>query len=356
MLSEWRSFLTEEGAHWSTDRLLDFGDAKDEARTALHGNVLADLSHFALISVTGQDAQRLLQGQLTNDIKTVSEKRAQLSAWCDAKGRILVNFLVFACSQGYCLQLPGSLLTATLNRLQLYLLRSQAHVQDAGSRLVRIGVSGPEISARLEDLLGMIPKEIDAVACPADLTIIRLRGPKPRFEVMGSTTKVKALWRALGVGGSVRPVGARAWSLLDVLAGVPMILPETAGAFVPQMVNLDVLSGVSFNKGCYTGQEIIARTQYLGKIRRRMVLAHAKTEQWPHPGMPVVVRDGAGQRGVGSVVNAEAHPDGGWKLLVVLATADRQHNVIHLGNTDGAVLRLESLPYGVSDGTRNQVQ
>lgn len=346
MSSEWRSFLTQEGAHWSTDQVLDFGDANDEARTAVDGNVIADLSHFALISVAGRDAQRLLQGQLTNDIRAVSDKRAQLSAWCDAKGRILVNFLVFACPQGYCLQLPGSLLATTLNRLQLYLLRAQAHVTDAGNQLVRIGLSGPEVSARLEGAVGVIPHEADDVVCPAELTIIRLRGSRPRFEVVGATTSVKELWRALG--GSVRPVGGRAWSLLDILAGVPVILPETAGEFVPQMVNLDALSGVSFSKGCYTGQEIIARTQYLGKIKRRMVLAHAETEQRPEPGMPVVVSDGGAQRGVGSVVNAEAHPDGGWKLLVVLSTADA-NKAIHLPHADGAILRLEPLPYGVGD-------
>jgi folate-binding protein YgfZ len=220
-------------------------DASAEALAALSGNAIFDLRHFALISVHGDDAEDFLQGQLTNDVGEVTATRAQLSAWCSPKGRVLTCFLVFRHDGRLLLQLPDTLLEQTLKRLRMYVLRAKAILESADDSLARFGLVGEDAASCLRDLLGDLPEHADDVRRFEHVTIIRLRGGRPRYEIVGA-------------------------QLLDIEAGIANIGPDTSDSFVPQMINLDRIGGVSFTKGCYVGQEIVARTQHLGRIKRRM--------------------------------------------------------------------------------------
>ena len=176
------------------------------------------------------------------------------------------------------------------------------------------------------------------------VTILRLPGPTPRFQLHGPAPALSALWNALVP--SVTPIGAESWRLLDILAGTPAVYPETVDAFVPQMLNLQLLDGIGFQKGCYTGQEIVARTHYLGKIKRRMYLARVDSPTTPGPGNPLLSPQTDASQSAGQLVDACRHPDGGYAVLAVALIDCAEHRTLHLGKVNGPLLRLEPLPYG----------
>nr|MBS0020935.1 folate-binding protein YgfZ [Gammaproteobacteria bacterium] len=345
MDADWQSFLIGAGAVFTGARLSHFRDLHEESEAAIAGDVLVDLSHLGLITVGGKDATTFLQGQLTNDIREVSETRAQLSACCSLKGRMLANFLIFSSSDRYFLQLPQELLESILKRLRMFVLRSQVALTDASDTLVRIGLSGWKAHAKLQQTLGALPSTEHDVVQPAPLTVIRMRGERPRYEILGPAATMRRLWTALAE--VTCPVGPGAWSLLDIHYGIPALSHETTDAFVPQMINWELLSGVSFTKGCYTGQEIVARTQYLGKIKRRLYRARVHATAAVRPGMALVVMDEQGARSVGQVVNAELQPGDQWDLLAVISTQEAERATIHLHDPQGPALQIASLPYAL---------
>jgi folate-binding protein YgfZ len=169
----------------------------------------------------------------------------------------------------------------------------------------------------------------------------------PRFEIHGELEPVIGLWRRLA--RQANPVGADCWSWLDIQAGVPEVLPETVEAFVPQMVNLEALDGISYKKGCYPGQEVVARMHYLGKLKRRMYRAHASTETVPAPGDNLYSPTETDQS-VGKVVEAQPNPNGGVDLLAVIQIATADAGDVRLAaNDDGARLEFQDLPYTVTN-------
>lgn len=338
---------------WSTDlasaHLMDdgarvghFGDPRAEARVALDGDAVFDLRHLALIAVEGDDAEEFLQGQLTNDIRLVSDSRAQVSAWCTPKGRVITCLLVFRHHRRLLLQLPRTLAANTMGRLRLFVLRARVTLEDVSDETRRIGVVGRRAESRLARALGELPDDIDAVRNPGDVTIIRLRGHRPRYEVIGPWSAVAPLWDACRADAV--PAGADAWELLDIEAGVANIGPDTSDAFVPQMLNLDRIDGVSFTKGCYVGQEIVARTQHLGRIKRRMYRAHRRGGAHVGPGDTLEAGTLRAQ-----VVDAKAMDDGLALLAVVPIEEAQAHIGTGLALDDGSLLTVEAPPYPLAD-------
>jgi hypothetical protein len=258
---------------------------------------------------------------------------------------MLALMRLFKHNQGYALELPEELVSDLLAGLGKYVLRSKVSLADGGDALVRMGYSGPAAAQRLVALIGDIPKDNDEVTRPAGLTVIRLPGLHPRFEIVGDLESSQRLWASLLAHAA--PVGPHAWGLLDILAGIPSVRRGTVEAFVPQMVNLPALKGVSFVKGCYTGQEVVARTEYLGKLKRRMYLAHlpSETSPPPLPGDPLYARAYEQGQGTGKVVDAQASPDGGYDLLVVVQVAAHDSGLVHLGSEEGPSLEFRPLPY-----------
>ncbi|NIR32101.1 MAG: folate-binding protein YgfZ [Gammaproteobacteria bacterium] len=339
---QWQQFLSGAGARFDGAGA-SFGDRLAAVRLALEGDVLVDLSHEGLIAVRGADAPGFLQNLLTTDIPRVSEHRSQLSAWCTPKGRVLALFRVIYRDDAFYLQLPGDLLERTLSRLRMYVLRAKVGLEDASDELVRIGLSGSTVAAGLRRALGACPERVDDVMQSGSLTLVRLPGPRPRLHALGPPEAVQPLWRALARDAC--PAGPEAWALLDILAGVPTVTHGTADAFLPQMLNLQALGGVSFTKGCYPGQEIVARTHHLGTLKRRLYLARAETDVAPEPGDPVYARGAEGT--AGTVVNAQRHASGGVVLLVVVQISAAETEELRLADASGPLLRLQPLPYEV---------
>lgn len=339
---EWRAVLERSGAIFADDRLLHFGSPAQELKAAAHGDVLLDLSHLSLLRAQGEDALSFLQGQTSNDIRQVSETRSQLSAYCNPKGRMLAIFRIFKFGDAYCLQLPAALAEATLKRLRMFVLRAKVKIDLADAELLRIGLSGPNAQSLVGELLGDAPVAPDDCLAVSGVMCLRLPGPHARFEMVAAPEQITRLWQALVT--RVQLAGPSVWSWLDIQAGIPTVLPGTTEEFVPQMANLELVGGVSFTKGCYPGQEIVARMHYLGRLKQRMFRAHVEANEQPLPGTPVFAPDLPGQS-TGSVVDAQASPQGGYDLLAVVHLTSHDSGELHLAASNGPRLIPQSLPY-----------
>ena len=315
MITDWKDFLLDAGAEFNDAGVVHYGNLRHELSVAITGNVFADLSHYGLISVHGDDAETFLQGQLTNDVRNVTERHSQYSGICNPKGRLLASFRVFRQGDSYYLCVPMNMIEPVISRLRMFVLRSKVTLEDASDTFVHLGVSGSEAEEELRKFAGSLPDNTNEATRDKDQAILRVPGIHPSYEIFTTIENAKQLWNKLNVQSA--PIGSVAWQFLDIQAGIPIIYPETREAFVPQMVNFQLIDGVSFTKGCYTGQEIVARMQYLGKLKRRMYRARVDTSSEPRAGDEVYAGDEESQS-VGKLVSAAPHPDGGYSLLVVL--------------------------------------
>lgn len=347
MKPEWREFLVHKGAEFDDHRVTSFGNPEREVRVVKTGNIFADLSHFGLISIHGEDALKFLQGQFTNDIREVTEQQSQLNAYCNPKGRILANFLILRRADSYYLRIARDAVENTIKRLRMFVLNARVSLEDASESFVHLGCSGPNVSEALASGMENLPLQPWQVRHNDTITLIRLPGPQPRYEILGELDACKKIWTQLDVHSA--PVGEPAWSLLDIEAGIPVIGNELAEAFVPQMVNMQLINGVSFKKGCYTGQEVVARMQYLGKLKRRMYHAHIDCDTPPRPGDNLFAPDSTSSQGTGKIVNAQISPDGGYEVLAVVEISSHDKGKVHLGSNKGPQLEFIDLPYDFSD-------
>lgn len=342
MIDSWKSFLETQGACLENSTVLHYGDAAAERAAALSGTILADLSQLGVIAFAGEETTSFLQGQLTNDVRTLHADGAQWNGYCSPKGRLLGNFLMWRDGEDYCLQLSGDILSSVLKRLSMFILRAKAKGRDASDERVRLVVAGPAAQAAVAAAMGAMPDAPMRTATSDSGTVVRVGADK--FVLAVLPDRAAAVWQTLRA--SATPVGAPVWDWLRLSAGIPMIVASTQEQFVPQMVNYETLGGVSFQKGCYPGQEIVARSQYLGKLKRRMFLAHVDASAVP--GDPLYSAD-LGEQASGTVVNAAPAPGGGYDLLAVAQVDSARGQTLHLGKPDGAALALKPLPYAVPE-------
>jgi folate-binding protein YgfZ len=223
----------------------------------------------------------------------------------------------------------------------MYVLRSKVSLSDASSDLMRLGLTGDCASALLQPRFPAIPNTANEVVQHAGFTLIRLPGASPRFELLAPAEDLITFWQA-AAEQAIR-LGDDFWALQEIRAGVPIIYPATSEAFVPQMTNMQLVDGVSFTKGCYTGQEVVARMQYLGKLKRRMYLAHVSSESQPQPGDELYSAGSTSGQGTGKVVDARP-ANGGYDLLAVIEAGVAESHEICLGEK-GPRLELRQLPY-----------
>lgn len=333
-------WLVALGARIGSDGLPDFGDRRAEAAAALSADVIAPLADRGTIRVRGADRDAFLQGQLSSDLRELTPSRGQLASYSTPKGRVLAIFTAIRAGDDIWLETSRSLLAPTLKRLRMFVMRSKVTLDDAGADVISIGVAGPNAD-RVLDAAGLpVPSVLCLCAEVDGIVVMRRRGPQNRYSLHGSAERLAVLWPKLAA--NARPVGTQAWQLTDILAGFPALHPETAEQHVAQMMNLDQLDGISFTKGCYPGQEIVARLHYLGNLKRRMYIARSPAEGIAR-GAAVVLAGGEGQseaQSVGDVLDVAPHPDGGSALLVVLQTSQQEATKLRIGAVDGPELSL----------------
>jgi hypothetical protein len=347
MKHEWKDFLQNAGAEFEDDCVASFGNPERERRIAHTGELFCDLSHYGIIAAYGDDASTFLQAQFTNDINLVDETHSQLSALCSPKGRMLCNFRIFRREQTYYLVLPYELLEAALSRLRMFVLRSKVTLEDASDALMGIGASGDKIIEHLGNIAGKLPEGIDESIEYKDFMIIRVAGVVPRYEIYGLLEAMKKMWQALDVHAT--PVGASVWELLNIQAGIPVITASTIDAYVPQMANMHLINGVSFSKGCYPGQEIVARMHYLGKLKRRMYRIGFTAHDNPESGSALVTETSTESQDIGSILSAQKNPDGNYEALAVIQVNEAENSQLKLGDAQGPDVTVLDLPYAFDD-------
>jgi folate-binding protein YgfZ len=341
MTSGWSDFLSARGATLHEDVVRHFGDPAGELRATAGASVMADLSHLGLLEVTGADAEAFLQGQLSCDVAGLATDRSTFGSYCSAKGRMLASFLLWRETYGFAIALSRTLVGAIEKRLRLFVLRAKVAVADRSSERVLIGAAGDAAETALRSAIGAVPEQAHRVARGDGVTVVRI--PANRFLIAAAPEGAQGLWDA--ISGKLRPVGTPCWEWLDISAGLPLVTAQTQDELVPQMANLELIGGVSFQKGCYPGQEVVARTQYRGKLKRRMFLARVEGSA-PAPGDPLYSED-LGAQASGAIVNAAPAPGGGFDVLAVVPTSSAAGSTVRLGSLDGAPLHFRPLPYAV---------
>ena len=273
---------------------------------------IAKLEQYGLLLVTGADARAFLHAQLTNDIEHLAPGSARYAGWCSAKGRLLASFLVATCAEGFLLQLSRDLVPQVAKRLSMFVLRSKVKISDVTGEWPQYGLWEPSPGG---DLSVRQAKDRIEVGIDAERTLLLTQTPQ----------------------GADTP--AAEWALAEVRAGRPLIVLATQDQFVPQMVNFELSGGVDFKKGCYPGQEIVARAQYRGAVKRRMVRLRGAALQ---PGQEIYSDDAPGQVGgtVGTVVNSA-----GDESLAVLQLAAIEAKAPIRALPQAAALEVLSLPY-----------
>lgn len=325
--------MTPASAHTDVDAL----------RAARDAAVACDLAPLAVLAITGVDAPVFLQGQLSSDVKALSPGACQYTSCNSPKGRMLANFVLWRAADAtdeFRALVPGDIAESLRKRLSMFVLRSKVALADVSAETARFGIGGPGGANAVRQALGVAPTPF-AIASSDGATVLGL--PGPRFVVLVPAAKAAAISPALCVHAVAAPFSV--WQWLTIHAGVPVVTAATQDRFVAQTANWDVLGGISFQKGCYTGQEIIARTQYLGRLKERLFAFHANVE-----GVVAGARlfsAAFGDQPCGTVVNAAVAPEGGQDLLAVLQLAAAGSGEVHLHAPDGPGLSLRALPYSV---------
>ncbi|QDQ27848.1 folate-binding protein YgfZ [Chitinimonas arctica] len=340
----WYDLLGALGAQFDEDGATRFDASGEQAgMVALaQGAALVPLRHFGLIRFSGEETSAFLQGQLSSDIKKLPAAGCQYSSYSTPKGRMLASFLILREGEDLLLMLPRPLLPAIQKRLAMYVMRSKTRPADISDERVLLGLAGPRALELAREVFGELPKEAhQGMPCEGG-HLVRL--PADRLLLNLAAEAAGACWDKLLAAGA-QAAGADAWTLSDIHAGIPWVLPATQEEFVAQMANMELIGAVSFKKGCYPGQEIVARTQYLGKLKRRTFRVRADTAM--HAGDAVYSPEMNGQAS-GQIALAAPSGDGRWEALAVVQLASVAQGV-HLESPNGTRLEFLPLPYPVHE-------
>ena len=294
-------------------------------------NGVTVLPHLGVIAVQGEEAARFLQGQLTQDFALLKPSEARLAAFCTAKGRIQASFIGFQRSNGeFLLVTSRDVLAPTLKRLSMFVMRAKAKLRDASAEFDLYGLAGEPASRMAPG-----PREPWARTDAGNASIVHLY---PAEE------QPRSLWVA--PAGEAAPPGPRMslelWQWSEVRSGVVTITAPIVEAFVPQMINFESIGGVNFKKGCYPGQEVVARSQFRGTLKRRAYLAHSQEPL--HAGQEIFHQAEPDQP-CGLVAQAAPAPAGGWDAIVSIQITAAQSGPLNLAGPHGPAVTVQPAPY-----------
>ena len=300
--------------------------------TSVVPNGVTALSHLGVIRAEGPDAASFLHGQLTQDFVLLDASEARLAALCTAKGRAIASFIgIRPEPERILLVCSRDILAATLKRLSMYLLRAKAKLSDASADFALFGLTGT----------ALVANGVDAGALPGRASAV---GEAQVVSLYPSDGVPRALW--IAPAGSPAPQGAELdpaiWPWSEVRSGIVTLTTPVVEAFVPQMINYESVGGVNFKKGCYPGQEIVARSQFRGTLKRRTYLVQA--DDAVAAGQEVFAANDPAQP-VGTVAQAAPAPGGGWAALISIQIAAIDAGGLHARAIDGPALTVEPLPY-----------
>ena len=321
----------------------DFSGRNSDAR--LEENFLCTADELGLILVNGADAREFLQSQLSNDIGFIDESSSQISSYSTPKGRLLGVFRIVQITNGYILITHRSMVLPLMEVLYKYIVQAQVTLADASDYFARFALQTDRKELIDHPLLPAKPAAVIQNDSVISLQLEPL-GTQRRYLVMClSAEEAIELWEKFAE--SLQVADFASWRLADIKAGLPSIYAETSEQFVLQMANLGALNGVSFKKGCFPGQEIVARMQYLGKLKRQMFLARLETDNLPSPGDDLVVQEKTQADGSGKVIDAEFDPEGICHCLYIAQIERANAGILRLLDQPGINIENVDLPYSL---------
>ena len=355
MNPDWKAFLQDNGAEFvthtnesiETQQLVSFGNPELEMQISAQDVLLANSSERGLIKVNGADAESFLQNQLTNDIRNVNDTTHQESAWCSPKGRIIANFQIFKKADNFYLALSADLIPHVIKKLRMYVMMSKVVIEDVSASMIHFSFGGKQADSLMQNILGVSVSADTETISHGTSTLLRSvisdSDNFSRFDIfIEDLDEAKSIWsQCQQVASAVSGNGMR---YLNILSGKPEITAASSEAWIPQMVNYIHVNGVDFKKGCYPGQEVVARLNYLGKTKRRMYRIEIDTNQQPEVGAEIKSPNDAQ---AGKILNAVFSSDKKINALAVLKIADA-NNSLTLATNDANISLLD-LPYGVDD-------
>ncbi len=289
-----------------------------------------DPEPLSLLRIQGEDAETFLQGQLSNDISKLGPSQAQLHAWCNPKGRALAILRILRTGSGFLALLPDDLVTSFTKRLKMFVMRAKVTIETEPDYRC-LGLVGAADSA-IQDFI------------ESGYGVYRVDGTRPRSLLIGNQ---ELIGRITGKAGSLILPGEY-WRALDILSAIPQVYPSTVETFIPQHVNLELVDGVSFKKGCYPGQEIVARLKYLGKSKKRLIIARIHSSNPVAPGDAIYAGDRPDSK-AGLIVDSVGLDNRTW-LVSAMAPATAIHDgVLTVGSAAGNPLERVTMPYAIPD-------
>ncbi len=343
MSGAWQEFLKAHDAVMENGRAVSFGPSAPPY-PGIQDTCVCELTPLGLIRVTGEEARTFLHSQFTNDLELVTAQTGQLSSYCNPKGRLLSIFQIYQRDGDYFLVLPKDVIEVTLGKLAMYKLRAKAELSDVSDQFVLFGAAGPEVKPAFENLGIALPQKTYGCTWENGMTLVRLPSENSRILIVTEAETAVSLGEQLT---EKMPLAtSRLWDLHDISCGIPRVTALTNEAFTPQMTNLELVDGVSFSKGCYPGQEVVARTHYLGKPNRRMYQACIATERLPEPGTNIFSAE-EGDQPLGKVVVSQMVSAKQASALIVLRTQKEGDPDLRIESADGPAVSLQKLPYSL---------
>lgn len=307
---------------------------------------LMTLDDWALATITGADGEKYLQGQITADISQLTNEQHLLAAHCDAKGKMWSNMRVFRRNEGFAWIERRSLRDAQLTELKKYAVFSKVTIA-ADDELVLLGVAGFQARAALAPLFSELPNADKQVVSEGSTSLLWFEHPAERFLLVTDEATATRVTEALR--GEAQLNNSQQWLALNIEAGQPVIDSANSAQFIPQATNLQALGGISFKKGCYTGQEMVARAKFRGANKRALWSLAGKASRVPEAGEDLELKMGENWRRTGTVLAAVQLDDG--RLLVqVVMNNDMEPDSVFRVRDDAGSLSIEPLPYSLEEG------
>jgi len=353
MNQAWKEFLIDKGAQFTADnKVTTFGLAEIEHFMVKHGPIVSDLSKQSLIRVTGEDSFNFLQGQFSNDLKDVTDTQAHLTAYCEPQGKVLALITVFKIADSFYLSFDESLREAILKRLTMFKMMAKVELEEVSEQLLQIGYAGDFADLDLQRDFTIKIKEMYQVGAIdsktiQNVTVIKVPGPYRNYRLFGELEAMQQVWKILKSNGEA--VGDLDWSLLDIVAGRPTINDKTSEKFIAQFINLDKLDAINFKKGCFPGQETIARMHYRGKATKRMLRMHSTIIQDLKSGDELRLKDATERSYKFTIISTAPEIYAGTIALAVSTVKALESVKGDLKNEHGHLFTIEPMPYDLTE-------
>ncbi|HSC75634.1 MAG TPA: folate-binding protein [Pseudomonadales bacterium] len=317
-------------------------DFKQLADTTVVSRLDDDANGYGLLEITGIDSAKFLQGQITCNMQDITLQQSRLGAHCTHKGRMVASFRLLQTSENsYLFCLPKQILPALQKSLAKYIVFSKAKLRNASDDYLQLGISGPQAAQQISAIFGTTPTARNTQHANENGTVICVNETTPRFLCIVKAEREKNI-REILANASTTVTDCHYWRWLDIGDGMGEVREQTIEEFIPQMLNMQWLDGISFTKGCYTGQEIVARMQYRGTLKKGMYrIAGNGTAPLPND---AVFHDDTGQA-TGHMVMAENFAPEQWEGLAVITHDAIEHALFTAEKIPVALLPL---PYALN--------